>query len=234
MNEGTPQARPYTVLSHYFNKFVKDAYSDKSLIRKPEALPSSTQFVPAIVVPSGLHQVSVTDMNKFYKKNPNTVQKGGRSNGVKIFAKIPDVYKRYSVDRHYPAKTESTNRISAHLKFGTVSIREFFWKILDCSGGNIQNDLTREIVFRSFYFKIWTHQSELQRDKSFHQYIDDEIPWKYPKDDPEKWKAWLDGKTGYPMADAGMRQLMHENFVHGRPRMVLATVACRYLLFDNT
>jgi len=234
MNEGTPQARPYTVLSHYYNKFVKDAYSDKSLVRKPETLVTTTTsvFASSISIPSSLHPVSISDTDKFYKKNPNSIQKGGRSNALKSFERVPDVYKRYSADRHYPSKSESTTRLSAHLKFGTISIREFFWKILDSTGGNIQNDLIREIVFRSFYIKIWTHQPALQRDVSFHQYIDDEIPWKYPKDAPEEWKAWMEGKTGFPMADAGMRQLMHESYVHGRPRMVLATVAVRYLLFD--
>ena len=235
MNEGTPQARPYTVLSHYFNKFVKDAYSDKNLVRKPEPGPpeKSGLFVSSIVSPKQFSEVAVSDLHKFYKKNEHAILRGGRSNGMKALDRVPAVYKRYSVDRHLPGKSEGTVRISAHLKFGTVSIREFFWKILsDCSGGNIQNDLVREIVFRSFYYKIWTHQPKLQRDKSFHQHVDDEIPWKYPKDAPDQWKAWMTGTTGFPMADAGMRQLMHENYVHGRARMVLATVATRYLLFD--
>jgi deoxyribodipyrimidine photo-lyase len=147
-------------------------------------------------------------------------------------AKVDSIWQKYTDDRSFPGKPDSTTRISAHLKFGNISIREFFYKIVEASGGSLQTDLMREVVFRSHYYKIWTNQPELQREKSFYQHIDDQIPWQYPSDSPEEWEAWTKGMTGFPMADAGMRQLEEEAFVHGRPRMVLATVATRYLLFD--
>ena len=233
MNEGTPQARPYTVLSHYFNKFTKDVYADKSLARRPHSEPiSKSTFVHEKVEAKGFPLLSKDDLSKLYEKKSTAVQKGGRSHALSGMARIDSIWQKYSHDRHYPGKSNATTRMSAHLKFGNVSIREFFYKIVDASGGSLQTDLLREVVFRSFYYKIWTHQPKLQRDKSFHQHIDDQIPWKYPKDAPKEWEAWTKGMTGFPMADAGMRQLEAEAYVHGRPRMVLATVATRYLLFD--
>ena len=230
MNEGLPTARPYTVLSHYNNKFVKDVYNEPSLVPKPVTpVIKPGMFIGDI---PALSKDEIFDTLKFYKPTNTSIQKGGRSNGLESLDRIAQVYKGYSADRHLPGKPEGTTRLSAHLKFGTISIREFFHKILQVTGGNIQNDLTRELVFRSFYYKIWTHQSALQRDVSFHQKIDDIIPWIYPKDAPELWEAWTEGRTGYPMCDAGMRQLKVESYVHGRARMVLATVATRYLLFD--
>ena len=233
MNEGTPQARPYTVLSHYFNKFTKDVYNEKTLARRPFTEPiSPSSFVHERIDVKNYPLMNHEDLEKLYKKKSTLVQHGGRSQGLVSMARVDTVWKKYSNDRHYPGKWEATTRMSAHLKFGTVSIREFFYKIVDASGGSLQSDLLREVVFRSFYYKIWTHQPKLQRDKSFHQHIDDQIPWKYPKDAPVEWEAWTKGMTGFPMADAGMRQLEVEGYVHGRPRMVLATVATRYLLFD--
>jgi deoxyribodipyrimidine photo-lyase len=233
MNEGTPQARPYTVLSHYFNKFTKDVYNEKTLARRPfTELITSSLFVHERIQAKNFQLMSHDDLSKLYKKKTTIVQHGGRSHGLASMARVDEVWQKYSNDRHYPGKWDSTTRMSAHLKFGTVSIREFFYKIVDATGGSLQSDLLREVVFRSFYYKIWTHQPKLQRDRSFHQHIDDQIPWKYPKDAPTEWEAWTTGMTGFPMADAGMRQLEVEGFVHGRPRMVLATVATRYLLFD--
>ena len=232
MNEGLPGARPYTVLSHYYNKFVKDAYTDPSLVRKPHSEPiSKDKLVHVSPTGKGLDLVSVDGLSKFYTSKASRIQKGGRKNGLAALDRVESIWKRYSVDRHLPG-VDGTSKLSAHLKFGTISVREFFYRILSLTGGSLQNDLIREVVFRSFYYKIWTHQPQLQRDVSFNQDIDDEIPWKYPKDSPSEWDAWMKGTTGFPMADAGMRQLAVEGYVHGRARMVLATVATRYLLFD--
>ena len=231
MNEGTPQARPYAVLSHYFNKFTKDAYSDKSLIRRPEIESCKYKLIPSVPQVEGFPLLSHADVSKFYKHSSTLIQKGGRSHALASLARVEVLCKKYSTERNFPG-IDGTTKLSAHLKFGNISIRELFFAILDASNGNIQHDMIREVVFRSFYYKVWTHQEALQRDVSYHQKIDDQIPWIYPKDAPELWKAWVDGMTGFPMCDAGMRQLAHEGYVHGRPRMVLATVATRYLLFD--
>jgi deoxyribodipyrimidine photo-lyase len=74
----------------------------------------------------------------------------------------------------------------------------------------------------------------LQRDKSFRQDIDTHIPW-LAKSSPQYaklWKAWITGNTGFPLADAGMRQLNATGFMHGRVRMVTATVLTRYFMID--
>ncbi|TEB20199.1 hypothetical protein C9890_0096 [Perkinsus sp. BL_2016] len=233
MNEGAPEARPYTVLSHYFNKFTKDVYTNKALARRPvsESISTSTFFRESLQM-ENYSLYNKDDLSKLYTKKTTLIQQGGRAHGLSSLSRVDSVWQKYSNDRHYPGKQEATTRMSAHLKFGTVSIREFFYKVVDASGGSLQSDLLREVVFRSFYYKIWTHRPTLQRDVSFHQHIDDQIPWRYPKDSAKDWEAWTLGMTGFPMADAGMRQLEVEGYVHGRPRMVLATVATRYLLFD--
>ena len=74
----------------------------------------------------------------------------------------------------------------------------------------------------------------LQRDESFRQHIDAHIPW-LPHSHPSYatyWKAWTEGNTGFPLVDAGMRQLNATGWMHGRVRMVVATVLTRYFLID--
>jgi deoxyribodipyrimidine photo-lyase len=125
--------------------------------------------------------------------------------------------------------------LSAHLKFGTLSVRELVAALVKPEAfGRVDNPLTRELVFRSFYIKICSSRPGLQRAESFRQDIDVHIPWKR-HGDPEYarlWKAWTEGNTGFPLADAGMRQLNATGYMHGRVRMVAATVLTRYFLID--
>lgn len=225
--DASTDAKPYTVLSHYFNRFLKEAYTDKSLVRPVQTVP--VKF--AHLNDKFKFEVPIAYLSSIYTPNPHALQHGGRSNGLTRIAKISDIYRRYPVDRHIPS-VNGTTLLSGHLKFGTVSIREFFWEVARLAGNKFDNDLIREILFRSFYIKIWSNDPSLQRGSSIQQLIDDAIPWNTPKDAPDVWQAWVNGKTGFPMADAAMRQLKHENFVHGRPRMATATVATRYLLLD--
>jgi deoxyribodipyrimidine photo-lyase len=233
MNEGTPRARPFTVLGSYFNQLLKDVRRNPNLIPPPfsESISRST-FVSEPIECPNYPLLRNDDLRRFYVEKSTLIQKGGRSNGVAVLSRVGSLITDYKEDRNLPAKVESTTRISAHLKFGTVSSREFFHRILECPGGGIESHLMRELAFRSFFFKIWAYQPELQRDKSFRQDVDDHISWRRPEDHPEEWEAWTRGLTGFPLADAGMRQLEVEGFVHNRPRMVLGTIATRHFLFD--
>ncbi len=220
--------RPYTVLSHYFNRFLKEVYSDKSLVRAAETQPIVFAALESVYP----FEVSLVSLANLYHHNPHAVERGGRKLGLEALGRISSLFRRYPVDRHLPALSDGTTHLSAHLKFGSVSIREFFWEVARVANNNMNNELTREILFRSFYIKIWSNDAALQKGSSIQQKIDDSIPWNSPKEAPEYWEAWVSGKTGFPLADAGMRQLMKENYVHGRARMVTATVATRYLLLD--
>ncbi|TEB20200.1 hypothetical protein C9890_0097 [Perkinsus sp. BL_2016] len=233
MHEGAPHARPFTVLSSYFNQLIKEVRMDPNLIPRPLSESISTQtFVSEKIECASFPVIRRNELNQFYKEKPTLIQKGGRSQGLSTLERVGGLVKDYQEDRNFPAKTDGTTRISAHLKFGTVSCREFFYQIHDSPAGGLDSHLMRELAFRSFFFKIWANQPELQRDRSFRQDVDDQIPWRYPRDYPKEWDAWKSGLTGFPLADAGMRQLEVEGFVHNRPRMVLGTVATRYLLFD--
>ncbi|MDA9555016.1 DNA photolyase family protein [Pelobium sp.] len=132
-----------------------------------------------------------------------------------------DILKNYGIDRDFPAK-EATSKISVHLRFGTLSIREL-----------VRNSMTKsdvwlsELIWRDFYFSILWHFPHSAK-KSFRPEYD-KIAW---RNNEGEFKAWCEGKTGYPIVDAGMRQLNQTGFMHNRIRMVVASFLTKHLLID--
>ncbi|NBP65975.1 MAG: deoxyribodipyrimidine photo-lyase [Bacteroidetes bacterium] len=203
----------YSVLAPYYNKFAKGEYQ----VNKPR---NHTQYKIY-----HLSDYKEPDIKEYYKANDNIKVHGGRKEALKILELVKHKkFKDYQKERDYPA-LNGTTLLSAYLKFGCISVRELYWILHDTSS----NALIRELVFRSFYYRIYSNKLELLKGKAYHDDVDKKIPWTTNK----KWfNAWITGKTGFPMADAGMRQLTGENWVHNRVRMLVANVATKYLLLD--
>ena len=132
-----------------------------------------------------------------------------------------DVLKNYADTRDLPAK-RGTTRISVHLRFGTVSIRE-----LAKLGFKHSDKWLTELIWRDFYQAIIHAFPHSAKDAFRPQY--DRIPWRH---DDAHFEAWKAGKTGYPLVDAGMRELNATGFMHNRVRMVVASFFCKHLLLD--
>ncbi|OAQ38656.1 deoxyribodipyrimidine photolyase [Pedobacter psychrophilus] len=133
-----------------------------------------------------------------------------------------DVLNDYGVDRDFPAK-DATSRISVHLRFGTVSIRDLV-KVAQEKNSDVW---LSELIWRDFYFSILFH-FPYSATASFRKEYD-QINW---RNNEEEFKAWCEGKTGYPIVDAGMRQLNESGFMHNRIRMVVASFLTKHLLID--
>jgi len=129
--------------------------------------------------------------------------------------------KNYETQRDIPAVL-GTSRLSVHFRFGTVSVREKFKKGVDLSEKWIN-----ELIWREFYMQILWHFPNVVKESFKSQY--DRIEWRNDEGDFEKWK---EGKTGYPMVDAGMRELNTTGFMHNRVRMVVASFLTKHLLID--
>jgi len=136
----------------------------------------------------------------------------------KIFT---DILKNYADDRNYPAK-DATSRISLHLRFGTLSIRQ-----LVNTAKDISEVWLSELIWRDFYFYILWHFPHSATQSFRPEY--DKIKW---RNNSDEFKAWCEGKTGYPMVDAGMRELNKTGFMHNRVRMVVASFLTKHLLID--
>jgi deoxyribodipyrimidine photo-lyase len=136
--------------------------------------------------------------------------------------------KDYAGQRDYPAKP-GTTRASPHLKFGTISIREMFHVIHKTPGYGLEHGLIRELIFRDFYLKIYALQPELQRGTALLHTLDKAIPWSYNK---TLFQKWTTGTTGFPLVDAGMRELNATGFQHNRVRMLTSSTLTKYFLID--
>jgi len=129
--------------------------------------------------------------------------------------------KDYAEMRDTPS-AKGTTRMSLHLRFGTVSIRT-----LARFGMKHSDKWLTELIWREFYQAILHHFPHSARDAFRSKY--DRIPWRH---DEEGFAAWCEGRTGYPMVDAGMRELNATGFMHNRVRMVVASFLCKHLLID--
>jgi len=128
----------------------------------------------------------------------------------------------YKETRDFPA-IDGTSHLSPYLRFGDVSIRELVKK----ASQNTKETFLNELIWREFFMQILWHFPETVT-KSFRPKYDD-IKW---RNNETEFKAWCEGKTGYPIVDAGMRELNATGTMHNRVRMVVASFFCKHLLID--
>jgi len=144
-----------------------------------------------------------------------------------------DIYD-YDERRDYPAD-ECTSRLSAHLKFGTIGIREVHAAVREArsaaepgsADAESATEFESQLAWREFYSHVLWNSPEVVTE-NFKEY-ERPIEWNH---DPEGLQAWKDGETGYPIVDAGMRQLRREAFMHNRVRMIVASFLTKDLLID--
>ena len=129
--------------------------------------------------------------------------------------------KNYSEKRDIPS-ANGTSKLGVHLRFGTVSIRSLLREAKDWS-----NTWLNELIWREFYQMIIFHFPHSAESEFRSKYS--RVSW---RSDLDEFKTWCEGKTGYPMVDAGMRELNATGFMHNRVRMVVASFLTKHLLLD--
>ncbi|MFM6976191.1 MAG: cryptochrome/photolyase family protein [Sphingobacteriaceae bacterium] len=196
--------KPYTVFTPYSRKWLQ---------RFNEA--GSTTF------PSELHLSSL-------EQNASGTIPSLESMGFTISTlPLPDrAYQGFIADyaekRNFPA-IAGTSKIGIHLRFGTVSIRE----LVKAGFAAAEKTWLMELIWREFYFMILWHFPQTVNTAFKPEY--DRIEW---RNDEEEFKAWCEGRTGYPIVDAGMRELNATGFMHNRVRMITASFLTKHLLID--
>jgi deoxyribodipyrimidine photo-lyase len=133
-----------------------------------------------------------------------------------------ELLKAYAEKRDFPG-VPGTSRLGVHLRFGTISIREL------AQLGKAQSAVfLNELIWRDFYHMILWHFPHIAQGKAFRKEYD-AIQW---RNNEQEFEAWCSGRTGYPIVDAGMRELNATGFMHNRVRMIVASFLTKHLLID--
>lgn len=132
-----------------------------------------------------------------------------------------DIISHYDKTRNFPAQN-GTSRLGIHLRFGTISVRK-----LAQIAARLNETYLNELIWREFYMMILAYSPQVV-DRAFKPAYD-QIPW---RNNVEEFQAWCNGMTGFPIVDAGMRELNATGFMHNRVRMVVASFLTKHLLID--
>lgn len=141
---------------------------------------------------------------------------------VEHYTVTPTLIADYEATRNFPAQ-DNTSKLGPHLRFGTVSVR----KMVNEASKQKNIIFLKELIWREFFMQILWHFPHTAKDSFKPKY--DRIEW---RNNEIEFKAWCEGQTGYPLVDAGMRQLNATGFMHNRVRMLVGSFLCKHLLID--
>ncbi|WP_306013911.1 MULTISPECIES: deoxyribodipyrimidine photo-lyase [unclassified Allomuricauda] len=199
---------PYVVYTPYMRKWKENFNPSIHVVEYDTLKDLGKNLYQSISLP----QLSLEDM-------------GFEESDIKVpdFTVTSNLIQNYEDTRDYPAKEKGTSRLGPHLRFGTVSVRKMVKKAIDEKNETFWN----ELIWREFFMQILWHFPHTV-DNAFRSKYD-RIEWRNNEEEFEKWK---EGKTGYPLVDAGMRELNETGYMHNRVRMLVASFLCKHLLID--
>lgn len=205
---------PYAVYTAFFKECFKH-YP----VRKPIKCTAKNFYTK---------KIDLEESSNIYKKilpssNSAIKVQGGRTHALKVIKKM-NQFSDYDKKRNFPA-LDATTHLSAHNKFGTVSIREVYHAIADSLSRS--HTLIKELYWRDFFTHVAYH-SPFVFGHAYHKKYDN-LWW---ENDTKKFKAWCEGTTGFPFVDAGMRELNKTGYMHNRVRMIVASFLTKDLHID--
>jgi deoxyribodipyrimidine photo-lyase len=202
---------PYQKFTPYYNTSLKKKVESPAGPRKIHFKRSETHIPNKITLDES--------MKKFTTVNPNILVHGGRPEAIKTLKTA------VRTQTHYP-KTHNeldkqTTQLSAYLKFGCISIREAYKAL------HGKRDIIRQLIWRDFYANILYSFPHVLGHAMKQKY--NKVHWHH---NTNWFKAWCDGETGFPVVDAGMRQLNETGYMHNRARLIVASFLTKTLLID--
>ena len=213
-------------------------YKDQVVFAKEEVLkddgkpytvftPYSRKWRARLQIDPIQKHASEKQLDRFYHTSirplPTLAQIGFEKSSIEFPANAwdPALIKRYAQQRDLPG-VAGTSRLGVHLRFGTISVRE-----LASQTANWSDSFVNELIWRDFYHMILWHFPKVVHQSFKPEY--DTIAWRNKESD---FEAWCTGKTGYPIVDAGMRELNTTGYMHNRVRMIVASFLTKHLLID--
>jgi deoxyribodipyrimidine photo-lyase len=212
--------KPYSVFTPYKNAHLKKL---NDFYLKPYPV---DRYLAHLAPTSAVPMPTLASLN-FSSSQPNLPKLAtGMSGGQTLLADFRQRMQHYQETRNFPA-IKGVSYLSVHLRFGTVSIRHLARTALEIGGTGAQTWLN-ELIWRDFYFQILYHHPRLAKGEAFKpEYNALNFP-----NTPQLFSAWCEGRTGYPLVDAAMRQLNQTGYMHNRLRMVSASFLVKDLLID--
>lgn len=196
---------PYVVYTPYM-KTWKEKFKTLTL-----EIFYTKSYLDNFIKNSRLPNVSLDDIG--FKKS---------SQKIPDYEVTPTLIQEYEKTRNFPAQ-DSTSRLGPHLRFGTVSVRKMMKKAV----AEKNKIFWQELIWREFFMQILWHFPHTVTESFKPKY--DRIEW---RNNEEEFTRWCEGQTGYPLVDAGMRQLNETGFMHNRVRMLVGSFLCKHLLID--
>ena len=216
----TGAGKPFAVFTSYKNAWLRKA--DDFFLK-----PYPVDRYRSALAPCSDDAVPTLEELGFVRTNlPALNVPTSMSGGLQLFDDFLDRINRYREARDFPA-IQGPSHLSVHLRFGTVSIRHLARTAYRIEGSGAETWLS-ELIWRDFYFQVLHHHPQVAEGRAFLA--------KYEHmrfaNDEGLFRAWCEGRTGYPLIDAAMRQLNQTGYMHNRLRMVAASFLVKDLLVD--
>ena len=199
-----PDGTPYTVFTPYSRSWKKQ-------MTAKDLEPQPSESLPGNFVKREPSRVPTVEALGFAPSGP--------ASAVPVISEA--IIRNYHLTRDIPS-IEGTTKLGVHLRFGTVSIRRLVSTAL-----RLSETWLNELIWREFFMSILWHFPYVT-DYSFKRKYD-AIPW---RNNEQEFEKWCNGMTGYPIVDAGMRELNETGFMHNRVRMITASFLTKHLLID--
>jgi deoxyribodipyrimidine photo-lyase len=202
---------PYQKFTPFYQTSLKKKVESPASLRKIHFSSTNKQLQNSISLAQAL--------NKFTKINPNILVHGGRTDAIKQLKIAAKNIKNYP--RTHNELTHPTSQLSAYIKFGCVSIREVYKTFRS------KHDFIRQLFWRDFYANILYSFPHVLGSAMKPNY--NKVLWHH---NTSWFNKWCKGETGYPVVDAGMRELLETGYMHNRARLITSSFLVKTLLID--
>jgi deoxyribodipyrimidine photo-lyase len=225
----TEAGKPFTVYTPFSRRWLE---RDKEApVPEPARLPT-----PDAVLQPSFSSVSLDGPRGLEARGAPRGPRGGSGEARRVWNAFREgALLRYAEERDRP-DLPGTSRLSAHLRFGTIGIRRVLaearetWRKAPARGRTSIETFIKELAWREFYAGILFHHPRVLTENFRTGF--DAFPWRTGEEADRLFAAWAAGRTGYPIVDAGMRQLLAESWMHNRVRMIVASFLTKDLLVD--
>ncbi|MEZ5492300.1 MAG: deoxyribodipyrimidine photo-lyase [Gammaproteobacteria bacterium] len=215
---------PYKVFTPYFTKGCRQAAEPRLPLKSPEELSLADCSQPH----SRIDDLGLMPARDWYTSLDEAWQPGENGAAERLEKFLSSGLELYKKGRDFPA-LEAVSRLSPYLHFGEISPNQAWYRVqqeMQARGLEVQGEhFQRELGWREFSYSLLYHFPHLPRQNLQKKF--DSFPW---HDNPDAFHQWCRGMTGYPIIDAGMRELWQTGYMHNRVRMIVASFLVKNLL----